>query len=431
MAIQHISQPHRYRPMTDDPQLRKSLERTMMRDNGIPIALATEYPQRGDDLYKQMKFAVTNGNRSERIVKSPLPAQIKLDHMLVVVAYWGVNTSREQATRQAMNYYLQMNPLPKMVFVEGSVDGIYRFKDLVDLGITYISIDLQQDCFRNLFMKEILWNYGVKKMLEADPSITKICYLDSDCAFVDQYAFYEVDQALNTYDVISPMRAAYYADKDAYNGKYGLLHTTGYLIAIKAARYGWQGFGIAVTVSFLQKYFNYELPCSSLGFGDCIFWWLLAYKKQMKTFKCIPYDKKQLEQYAIQDEIRIGYANTIMMHLYHGTITDRQYQVKCRLVQRSILNPFADLGRLSSGLLCWNTTPDVAILRKCVEWFIIFNRQDIKLMTKEDADQLFDWATGITPCPPIKVRRTPFAPNGNELPNHGVSKPVMDRISKL
>lgn len=431
MAIQKIIQPRRYQPMTDDPNLRRSLERTLRRDSGVPISIASTYPQRGDDIYKQVRFDVTNGKREERVIKSPLQAQTQLDHLLVVVSYWGTNASREQATRKAMNYLAQMNPQPKVVFIEGSVDGIYRFRNLVDLGFTYVSVDLQPHQFRNLFVKEILWNYGVKTILASNPNITKICYLDSDCVFVDQYAFIEVDQALDTYEVISPMRAAYYADQDAYNGKYGLLHTMGYRIAIKALRYGWQGFGLAVTVPFLQKYFNYELPCSALGFGDCIFWWLLAYKKQMKTFRCIPYDKKLLEQYVIQDEIRIGYANTVMMHLYHGTITDRQYQVKCRLMQRSIMTPFSDLGRLDSGLLCWNPTPDVENLRKCVEWLIIFNRQDIKLMTWEDADQLFDWATGSTPCPPVKVRRTPFAPNGNELPNHGVSRPVADRISKL
>ena len=153
-------------------------------------------------------------------------------------------------------------------------------------------------------------------------------------------------------------------------------------------------------MQFLKQYFNYELPCSSLGFGDCIFWWLLAPTTVMKNFHRIPYNKELLAQYVLPDTIRVGYADTILMHLFHGTISDRQYQVKCRLVQRSIVAPFSDLGRLDNGLLCWNTTPDVDILRRCVEWLIIFNRQDVKLMDEQDANQLYDWVTGISPCPP-------------------------------
>ena len=431
MAIQRINQPHVYKPMSDNSYIRKSLEKTIARNNGIPFNISNEYPQRGNDIYKQIRYRVVNGNRNEYVIKSPLSTTIKLDHMLVVMAYWGTNTSRIEMTRKAINYLLQMNPLPKIVFVEGSVDGNYRFRDIVDLGINYIQIDLRPKCYRNLFMKEILWNYGVKKMLETDQQITKICYIDSDCAFIDQYSFFEIDRALDQFDVISPMRAAYYADNDPYNAKYGLLHTMGFHVAAKASRYGWQGFGLAATAHFLQQYFNYELPCSSLGFGDCIFWWLLASKGLMKNFKRIPYDKKQLAAYALTSNIRIGFANTVMMHLYHGTITDRQYMVKCRLVQRSILHPFSDLGRLENGLLCWNTTPETEVLRNCLEWLLIFNRQDIKLMTEQDADQLYDWVTGISECPPKKVRKTPFAPHGNELPNHGVARPVMNPISEI
>lgn len=280
-------------------------------------------------------------------------------------------------------------------------------------------------------MKEILWNYGVKKMIENDETITKICYLDSDCVFVDPYSFQEISNALDLYDVISPMRAAYYADQDDSDGKYGLLHTMGFHIAKKSDRSGWQGFGIGVTVSFLKQYFNYELPCSSLGFGDCIFWWLLAADKQMRQFRRIPYNKQKLTKYILPGNIRVGYANTILMHLYHGSVATRQYILKCRLVQRSILEPFSDLARMDNGMLCWNKTNEVKVLRDCLEWLLIFNRQDIKMGTEEDADQLYDWVTGISACPPKKVRRTRFAPNGNELPNHGVSRPVMNPISEI
>ena len=161
MAIQKIYQPKVYRPMTDDPHLRKSIERVIQRDSNIPRKIAVEYPQRGEDIYKQTRLRVMNGNRDIRIINSPLATQSRLDHLLVVMSYWGTNATRETVTKQALNYLLQMNPLPKVVFVEGSVDGNYRFGDVINVGVNYIPVDLQSDCYRNLFVKEILWNYGV------------------------------------------------------------------------------------------------------------------------------------------------------------------------------------------------------------------------------------------------------------------------------
>lgn len=431
MAVQRLFRPQTYIPMTDDKHLRQSLTRIMERDNGVPRKLDSTYPSRGDQIYLQVKSNVANSKRGIYHVASPLKDQVKLDDMLLVLTYWGTNATREEVTKNALIYLLSMNPLPKIVFIEGSVDGKYRFNYVTDLGINYIPMDLQADCYRNLFVKEILWNYAVKKYLETDSSITKICYLDSDCIYVDPYSFQEVYDALDRYDIISPMRAAYYADQDQWNSRYGLLHSVGYHVAKRAIQPGWMGFGIAITVNCLKQYFNYELPCSSLGFGDCIFWWLLTAKKQMRSFMRIPYDKKKLEAYLLPDSIRVGYANTILMHLYHGPVTSRQYVTKCRLVQRSILTPFSDLARTENGMLCWNTTNEVQILRNCLEWLLIFNRQDIKLVTDQDANQLYDWVTGISACPPLKVRKTRFAPNGNELPNHGVSRPVMNRISEI
>lgn len=431
MAIQRLPRPQTYIPMTDDKQLRLSLIRTMERDRGIPRKIDDTYPSRGDQIYLQVRSNVANSKRTEYHVASPLKETVKLDDLLVVLAYWGTSTTREEVTKKALNYLVTMNPLPKIVFVEGSVDGKYKFEYVTNLGINYIPIDLQHDCYRNLFMKEILWNYGVKKMIANDETITKICYLDSDCMFVDPYSFQEVSDALERYDVISPMRAAYYTDQDAINEKYGLLHTIGFHVAKKTDSSGWQGFGIGVTVAFIKQYFNYELPCSSLGFGDCIFWWLLTATKQMKNFRRIPYNKEKLSHYLLPNTIRVGYANTILMHLYHGSVSSRQYILKCRLVQRSILEPFSDLARMDNGMLCWNKTNEVKVLRDCLEWLLIFNRQDVKMGTEQDADQLYDWVVGISECPPKKVRRTRFAPNGNELPNHGVSRPVMDNISEI
>ena len=351
--------------------------------------------------------------------------------MLVVVSYWGTSKTRMEVTAKAMKYLAQMNPMPRVVFVEGAVNNVYHFPSLSKCGFSYVPVSLADECFRNLFVKEILWNVGVQQILTAGVPIKKLVYLDSDCAFVDQMSFQEINRALDLYDVISPMRAAYYADTDADSAKYGMLHSTGYNVLKAAKKSGWPGFSVAMTTEFLAQYFNYQIPCSGLGFGDCIFWYLLTARNQMRSFSRIPYSIIKLQKYVLPTTVRIGYADTVLMHLYHGSIIDRQYKVKCRLMQRAIREPFSDLKVLGKGLLCWNDTPEVKTLRCCVENLLMFNRQDVKLYTEQDADQLYDWVIGRRPMPPTKIHPTRFAPHGNLMPNGNVSFPVPSKVSQI
>ena len=431
MALQPLARPATYVPITNDIRLRTSIERTISKDNGVPIKIADEYPQRGDDIYNTVRVNVARNKREEFSVKSPLQTKQEMNHMLVVLCSWGTNTTRQEVTQRALLYLTEMNPAPQVVFVEGSVNGSYNFSYVTEYGFSYIPVDLQQDCYRNLFVKEMLWNLGVKKVLSTCSTITKILYLDSDCAFVDRYAFNEIDRALDQYDVISPMKAAYYADTDVESAKYGLLHTIGYRVIQKVNRSGWQGFGLAMTVDFLKQYYNLELPCSSLGFADCLFWWFLTAKTNMRNFKQLPYDPKKMQQYILPNTVKIGYANTVMMHLYHGNLTDRQYFVKCRLIQLCIKNPFGDLVRLDNGMLGWNDDPDTRLLRQCIENLLIYNRLDMKLTTSQDAEEFFRWITGVCPHPPRKIKPTRFAPHGNRLPASEVSWPVPNKISEI
>lgn len=431
MALQPLAHPPTYVPMTEDKHLRNSIERIISKDSGIPIKIANEYPQRGDDIYNQIRVNVARNKREEYRVVSPLKEQKIMGDMLVVLCYWGTNKTRQEVTQRALLYLTEMNPMPQVVFVEGSVDGNYHFQYVTQYGFSYIPVDLRADCYRNLFVKEILWNYGVKRVLENNFAIKKLCYLDSDCAFVDRYSFSEISKTLDQYDVISPMKAAYYADTDKLSGKYGLLHTVGYQYTHKTTRSGWQGFGLACTVSFLKQYFNLELPCSSLGFADCLFWWFLTCRVNMKNFRNIPYDPKKLQQYVLPPTVKIGFANTIIMHLYHGNLTDRQYQVKCRLVRLCIKEPFSDLARLDNELIGWNNNPETGKLRHCLENLLIYNRLDMQITTEEEANQFYNWVMGLCPRPPKKIRPTRFAPNGNRLPASEVSWPVPNKISEI
>ena len=433
MGIERIYSRVQYTPLSDDPQLKIRINKALDIAQDLPISVADKYPSRSNDIYKKV-FAMVNTSQPnlELEYESILEEKTYLQDMLLVLCSWGTNTTRTTVVKHAFERLLRMNPLPRIIFIEGSVDGRESFEYVKNFeNVNYIRLDLQQDAFRNLFMKEILWNYGVQQMLKAYPEIKKICYLDADVGFVDMYAFQLIYDALNEYDVISPMRGSYYVGDKPYAKKYKLLTSCGYALNKNLVNKGWPGFSIGVTTEFLSKYFNNELPCTCCGLGDVLFWYIVSNGRLSKYNWFLPYGVNKLKPYLIP-YTKIGYADNVVMHFDHGPMSERNYRVYSRLLTRSVSRPFGEFARLgTSPLLGWAKTEEVQRYRYCLENLLIYNRNSVKLTEIEDADQLFDWLMGITCKPPRKLRYSVFAKNENIMPCAGVSIPTKNDTSEI
>lgn len=433
MSIERIKSRIQYTPLSDDPNLKLRINKSLDIAQNLPIKISETYPKRSDDIFRKINAIIeTNQPNPDLLFESTLKEKTYLNDMLVVMCSWGSDMSRISATKRALSRLLNMNPFPEIIFVEGSTDGKSHFTYLRQYDhVNYSLLDLKDDCFRNLFLKEILWNYGVQQMLKVAPDISKICYLDSDIGFADMYAFQLIYDALDQYDVISPSRGCYYIGDKPYTKKYGMLLSCGYCVAKNKQAPGWPGFGIAMTTQFLTEHFNNELPCASPGFADCILWYILAGDKVVKSEKRLPYKKEMLEKYRIRDA-RIGYADNVIMHFDHGTIVDRQYRVRWRLARRCFKKPFSEFVRLgTSALMCWADTEEVRRYRYCFENLLILNRKEIKLTEVADADELYNWLMGISKHPPRKMGRNRFTINGNVMPMANVSIPVPNKSSEI
>jgi len=433
MGVESIYSRVQYTPLSTDPNLRARINKALDIAQDLPLKISDTYPERSEDIYKKI-FAIvhTNQPNPELEYKSILKEKTYLQDMLVVLCSWGTNTTRTSVIKHAFERLSRMNPLPRIIFVEGSTDGRESFEFVKDYdNVNYVRLDLRQDAFRNLFMKEILWNYGVQQMLKAYPDIKKICYLDADVAFADQYSFQLIYNALDNYDVVSPMRGSYYAGNKPYAKKYKMMLSCGFCLNRRMTNKGWPGFGIALTTDFLFKRFKGELPCTCCGLGDVLFWYIVSNGQVNKYNWFLPYGAHKLKPYLIPN-VKIGYANNVVMHFDHGPMSDRTYRVYSRLLTRSVKDPFKEFARIGvSTLLGWADTEEVRRYRYCLENLLIFNRKDIKLTEPEDADQLFNWLMGITCKPPMKLRHSVFAVNGNVMPCAGVSIPRPNKISEV
>ena len=433
MGVESIYSRVQYTPLSTDPNLRVRLNRALDIAQDLPISISKNYPARSEDIYKKI-FAIVNTNQPnpELEYESILKEKTYLQDMLLVLCSWGSDTTRAKVIKHAFERLTRMNPLPRIIFIEGSTDGRESFEYVKNYeNVNYIRLDLRHDEFRNLFLKEILWNYGVQQMLKAYPDIKKICYMDADVGFIDQYSFQLIYDALDEYEVISPMRGSYYAGDKPYAKKFKMRASCGYCLNKKIQRQGWPGFGIALTTKFLYSRFNGELPCTCCGLGDALFWHIVSNGRLSRYNWLLPYGVQKLKPFLIPN-VKIGYANNVVMHFDHGPMSDRTYRVYSRLLTRSVKKPFDEFARIGvSTLLGWAKTEEVHRYRYCLENLLIFNRKDIKLTEIEDADQLFDWLMGITCKPPRKLRHSVFAVNGNIMPCAGVSIPRPNKISEV
>ena len=97
-----------------------------------------------------------------------------------------------------------------------------------------------------------MWDIAAGIALQ-DQAITKLCFVDADCAFADQAWAPQVSEALNALDIISPHSCAYYAESMP-DMTYGLMKTVGYQIeqakGKDSAGYGHPGMAVAMTRDF-------------------------------------------------------------------------------------------------------------------------------------------------------------------------------------
>lgn len=433
MGVMRVNRRATYEPLTTDSGVRERILRDLDQKHGVPLSIPDEYPDRGNTiLQKVLSYVNSDAENPVLLEPSPLKTKKVLEDMLVILCYYGTDTSRLEAAKRCMDELLTMNPLPRVCLMEASVDGQYRLNHLAsNPDVFYQHIDCTAPSFRNFFLKETLWNVAANAALAAFPLIRKLVFLDIDTVYVDKYSFSEVSRALDTYDVISPMSHCYYTGSSKEAKTYKLMPSTGQKAKMNSKHAGWQGFGLGMTIGFFD-YIHRELPCCSVGFGDCLFWWLLLNRTVMRNCVRIPYDRRALLRYAYRSGIRVGAPNTILQHLDHGSLAERQYGVKCRLIQRAIKEPFSDMARVgSTHLFQWADNDETNCLRVCLENLIISNRNDVKLTTEKDGDELFDYLTGYSPRPPEKFKPDVFTLHGNIMPFDKVAQQGMDNTSKI
>lgn len=184
-----------------------------------------------------------------------------------------------------------------------------------------------------LFSKENLWNILERSIPE---KYSKIVFLDCDVRFGDPDWFNKCSEILDRHDVLQPLEHCY---RDIYDDlrEYEIEESEIRPAIAKGISEGspiniavhYPGFGIGIRREFFHSiggFCDYGLG----GYGDSLFWGAF----DDFNSKCLEFTLKRLPQYL---EYRNTVANArrpesvsylrdnICMHLYHGTMKNRQY----------------------------------------------------------------------------------------------------------
>lgn len=239
----------------------------------------------------------------------------RLEGIAIIQAFYGTDISRIEATTRALHFMLKSAYLPsEWVFVEAQHNKSNAcFQWLKQYGVKYVFVKTtkQQD---GIFLKTPLWNIGTQHC-----SAEKLCFIDSDVMFESdawlKSAYVKFDNCnvmsvggICKYEHNSPNEANSVGREYELNGSIVSKPHSGF------------------TIGMTREIFN-----RINGFDACIIlddiwnWTRLLGLKTMNVLRSwIPFSIPDNEKNGYP--IKLGSTNEKCMHLYHGDITNRNYQ---------------------------------------------------------------------------------------------------------
>jgi hypothetical protein len=240
-----------------------------------------------------------------------------------------------------------------------------------------INVDRESNIFTYktnsyMFYKENIINMLLDKIPE---EYTKVCVMDADIMFQNKEWYNIISSSLNKMTVCHPFKESIWLDK-----RYRHIHANKSIVETpgcdKDGSRGHPGFIWAFNKEWLSTNKLFELCV--IGGGDTIFassilnlshskvWLNESYAEYLKTFN---------------HPTHIGNADLTVFHLYHGSILNRQYDSRNKLMMNLLsFYKFTDISQLvekdEHGLLKWKDE----YKQKCNQVLLTYfkNRKDDK-----------------------------------------------------
>lgn len=349
LSSDEIIQPHRpnFKPGTSAVASVTPTKPTQLRINNARLTNIVDHTRlRGDSVLPEITSA---------------PSNIPVDNQALVVVSYGTDAIRFNASSKALERLSHANPRPAiMLFVEAVLVGTEpQFSYLKNKGWEYLQLPLTSDS-AGLFQKERLWSIGANKVFQ-DPKITQCVFIDSDTAFHDNSWTVIISKALKNWGFIQPYSAIVYSEqKDTFRNGTPIPSVAYCINTHQKFNYATPGGAFACTKDFFTNILGGQWPHNPVGSGDARFW---QYMFGHVPVTCVPSDKEE-SPYGPFHRYRIGYAQLLLNHYYHGPISNRMYVTRNYIAQRCSTGREVIVNE--HGLLQWSKTIEGRLMKACM-----------------------------------------------------------------
>jgi len=320
-----------------------------------------------------------------QVVYRPVPNRSIPSDLALILCHYGQDALRVQATKAALAILLR--DAPQTFFVECvDVDAPCHFKDLPN------TIHFERtltEASKGLWLKEALWSIGAREAMAR--GFTKLLFVDADCSYTTGDWAQQISDALENCDVISPYHWSYYAEqvdtrdrpRDRMRSSRGFRYATG-------AKGGHAGLALAMTSAFFRDRLDQQLPLSSCGGGDVLFWVTLL-GRESGFNGCVQYNSTHATRRGMLPRPKVGYADLTLCHHYHGPIEKRGYIPRQVLSLAGSEMPGSEFVYGVDGIPIWNRDlPGGRILARAYPKFLSKLQAEGKQCTADKVRDIYD-----------------------------------------
>jgi len=212
-----------------------------------------------------------------------------------------------------------------------------------------------------MWQKERLLNIGIKKLIEE--GYKKIAWLDADIVFENKNWLLEISRKLDRHNLVQVFRSAERNDGQGKPRKFLGIARNICIGEEASSAFVATGFGWAARSEILKGAFLYD--AAVMGGGDAMIFFACHYSKkeigQIKhetVFKEIPDEflshyLEWAEKWRALAGGKIGFANCNIKALYHGKISDRNYEDRHLILLRHNFDPKKDIALSKEGVFEW------------------------------------------------------------------------------
>ena len=202
-----------------------------------------------------------------------------------------------------------------------------------------------------MWQKERLLNIGIKKMIEE--GYKKIVWLDADIVFENKNWLLEISRKLDRHNLVQVFRSVKRDDEQGKPRKFFGIARNVCLKKDVSGVFAATGFGWAACSKTLEDSLLYD--AAIIGGGDAMIFFASHYSKKEivqleheTVFKKIP-DKFLSHYFEWAEKWRslvggkIGFANCNIKALYHGKVSDRNYEGRHLVLASNVFDPKKDI----------------------------------------------------------------------------------------